>query len=213
MNFIPLDLFINPEDATILVGDARTAAAETIKQMHYTRSVPSGKSHYMAFKEAIVIWSLPANYNIAKFILGWSGSVWELTRLWAPDGHDKNLLTQTISKAAKSLIEIEHPDALISYADPNVGHLGGVYRAASWISHGQCEETRAYRNADGGVIARRAFHSGKTFLRKSEIEQAGYIELKLPGKHRFVRLLSRRAKRENKIDPSPVQKGQSHRRR
>lgn len=213
MNYIPYDLLERQDEVLILVGDARLTAVEVIRRHHYTRSVPSGKSHYMKFGEALVVWSLPANYNVAQFILGWRGVVWELTRLWAPDGHDKNLLTQAISRATKSLIEIEHPDALVSYADPNVGHLGGVYRAASWISHGQCEETRAYRSAEGGVIARRAFHSGKTFLRKSEIEQAGYIELKLPGKHRFVRLLSRRAKRENKIDPSPVQKGQSRRRR
>jgi hypothetical protein len=189
MNFALFD------QAHLLTGDARQTAAGTVRQFHYTHSVSSGKSHYVQFREAIVIWSLPANNNLAKFILGWKGSVWELSRLWAPDGHEKNLLTQAISKALGLLVELEHPDAVVAYADPNVGHLGGVYRAASWMPHGQSEETRAYRGPDGAIMARRAFHSGKNILIKREIEALGYTELKLPGKHRFVRPLSRRAKR------------------
>ena len=83
--------------AVELERDARKLAIETIKAKHYTRSVPSGKSHYLQFEDAIVVWSIQANNNIARFVLGWNGNVWELSRLWAPDGHEKNLLTQAIS--------------------------------------------------------------------------------------------------------------------
>ena len=197
MDFIPFDLFERPGELSVLVGDARQFASEIIKQHHYTHSVPSGKSHYMKFKDAIVVWSLPANNNIAKFVLGWKGIVWELTRLWAPDGHDRNLLTQAISHATKRLVELESPDAVISYADPNAGHSGGVYRAASWISHGQSTENRAYRGPNGEIVARRAFHSGRKFLLKRDIEALGYVQLNLPGKHRFVRFLSKRARVQN----------------
>ena len=187
---------VEPAAAVVLVGEARREAIKTIKRRHYTRSVPSGKSHFMAFRDAIVVWSIPANNNIGRFVLGWDGGVvWELTRLWAPDGHEKNLLTRAISFAVKRLIEIENPDAVVSYADPNVGHLGGIYRAASWIDHGQSDESRAYRGPSGQVLARRAFHSGRNGLRKAEIAQLGYAELSLPGKHRFVRFLSKRARK------------------
>lgn len=180
--------------AVVLTGEARREAIKTIERRHYTHSVPSGKSHYMQFNSAIVVWSIPANNNIARFVLGFDGgAIWELSRLWAPDGHEKNLLTQAISFAVKRLVELEHPDAVVSYADPNAGHLGGVYRAASWVDHGQSEETRAYRGPDGQILARRAFHSGRNILRKAEIEQLGLSELSLPGKHRFVRFLSKRA--------------------
>lgn len=192
------DLFDVDYKAVVLTGDAKWEAIRIIEQHHYTHSVPSGKSHYMRFRDAIIVWSIPPNNNIANFVLGWKGIVWELSRLWAPDGHDKNLLTQAISHGVKRLVEIEQPDAVVSYADPNVGHLGGVYRAASWISHGQSEETRAYRSPDGNIIARRAFHSGKNFLRKRDIENLGYVELRLPGKHRFVRLLSKQARKSAK---------------
>lgn len=177
-----------------LKDDSRKAAQEAICAHHYTHSVPSGKSHYYAYCDALIVFSIPANKNIAKFVLGFDGKVWELARLWAPDGHEPNLLTQAISFSVGSMKRMEkNLDALVSYADPNAGHKGGVYRAASWIYHGQSDEARAYRSVDGQIVSRRQFHSGKRSMRKAEIEALGYVEMKLPGKERFVKPLSRRA--------------------
>ena len=182
--------------AEVLTGTDRDAAIETMRAHHYTHSVPSGKSYYVRFGDALVVWSIPANKNIARFVLGFDkGKVWELSRLWAPDGHMPNLLTQAISAAVRVIVKLEHPDALVSYADPNAGHKGGVYRAASWIYHGKSEEVRTYRAPDGTTTSRRAFHSGKRSMRKAEIEALGFVELKLPGKERFVHPISKRAKR------------------
>jgi len=179
--------------AVILEAEARKVAEAIIREHHYTHGIPSGKSHYIQFGDALIVWSIPANKNIAKFVLGWPGNVWELSRLWAPDGHAPNLLTQAISAAVRAIKRLENPDALVSYADPNAGHKGGVYRAASWIYHGQSEEVRTYRAPDGQTTSRRSFHSGGRGMRKAEIEALGYVELKLPGKERFVRPLSKRA--------------------
>lgn len=96
--------------ATELIGLDRSKAMETICQNHYTRSVPSGKSHYVQFEDAIVVWTIPANKNIAKFILGWPDNVWELSRLWAPDGHAPNLLTRAISAARAIQPKIVYTD-------------------------------------------------------------------------------------------------------
>ena len=181
--------------AILLLGVDRAAAIQTIKRNHYTHSVPSGKSYYLKSDEALVVWSIPANKNIAKFLLGYDGKVWELSRLWAPDGHAPNLLTQSISAATKMIWMAEHPDAIVSYADPNVGHNGGVYRAASWLYHGRSDEARAYRGPDGQIIARRSFHSGGKGMTKAQIEALGYEEFKAQGKERFVKPLSIRAKK------------------
>ena len=178
-----------------MTGEERSRAVAQIVAGHYSHLVPSGKSYYVGFEDAIVVWSIPANKNIAKFVL-WEGAVvWELSRLWAPDGHRDNLLTEAISKAARILAERERPDALVSYADPNAGHSGGVYRAASWLYHGRSEESRVYIDVNGQTVARRAFHSGSRSLKKAEIEALGYKELKLPGKHRFVKPMTRQARR------------------
>jgi hypothetical protein len=165
-----------------------------IIENHYTHSIPSGKSHYFKFEDAVIIFSIPANMNINRF-LGCE-NVWELSRLWAPDGHRKNLLTQAISWAVTQLRLVEPTvDALVSYADPNRGHEGFVYRAASWVYLGQCEESRVYRRlSDGRLFPRRSFHSGSRGLKKNEIENLGYQQLKLPGKHRFVKGLSKKTR-------------------
>lgn len=184
------------DDAPLLVGQDRIAAIVTITRNHYTASVPSGKSHYFSYGRALVVYSIPANKNIGQFLLGYGGEVWELTRLWAPDGHDPNLLTRAIKFTIRSLRIVEPTiEALVSYADPNAGHTGGVYRAASWCFHGQSEEVREYRTPAGQIKSRRAFHSGSHGMRKAEIEALGYTQTSALGKFRFVKPLTRQAKR------------------
>lgn len=167
-----------------------------ICERHYTRSVPSGKSLYFDYDGAIVVFAIPANHNISKFLVGEPNKVWELARLWAPDNHRRNLLTEAIAETVKRFRKLElNTTALVSYADPNMGHLGGVYRAASWVYLGQSEESRNYRADDGTIVSRRKFHSGKRGLTKSEIEALGYVQLNLPGKHRYAKGLTKKARR------------------
>ncbi len=176
----------------LLGGCDREQAIEIIKKNHYSHSVPSGKSLYFKFNKCFVVYSIPANKNIGRFLLGYDGLVWELTRLWAPDFHEKNLMTQAISKSVSQVKSIVlSMEAIVSYADPNVGHLGGVYRAASWIYTGQSEESRYYIDPKGQTVARRKFHSGRNLLKKSDIEAMGFKEMSRPGKHRYVRCLTR----------------------
>ena len=190
-------LFQSEKDVMILDHANLEYGKSMIKKHHYTHSIPSGKSYYFGFDGAIVVYSIPANPYVSQSLFSFDAVVWELTRLWAPDGHEPNLLTQAISKSVKIMCRmVDGLDALISYADPNVGHKGGVYRAASWVFVGQSSEGRYYTNQDGQVVARRKFHSGSKSMKKSEIIALGYTELYLPGKYRFVRPLSRNAKRE-----------------
>ena len=178
------------KEVRLLEGSERLRAVEMIRRFHYTHSVPAGKSYYLSCGFAIVVWSIPANKNIARFLVGRDAVVWELARLWAPDGHDRNLLTWAISSAVGWIAMKERPDGLVSYADPNAGHLGGVYRAASWSYHGQCDKTRMYKRGKA-TLARRSFHSGSKGMTKAEIEALGYREICQPGKHRFVKPLAR----------------------
>lgn len=167
---------------------------DVIRREHYTHSVPSGKSHYFSVDGAIVVFSIPANNNISGF-LG-CDKVWELSRLWAPDNHEPNLLTRAIARSVANFRVIEPTcDALVSYADPNVGHEGFVYRAASWVFLGQCEESRVYYR-DGEMRSRRAFHSGRKSMTKMEIEALGWVQKNMPGKFRFARGLTKRTRRE-----------------
>ncbi len=181
----------------LLVAEERQDAMRAIRLHHYSRSVPSGKSYYYAYESALVVVSIPANQFIGRFLFGRKVGVWELSRLWAPDGHASNLLTQAISATVKEFHRQEPSVvALISYADPNVGHLGGVYKAASWIPFGQVEESRYYVDAKGVVVSRRKFHSGSKSETKAQILARGYKELKKPGRLRYVKPLTATARRE-----------------
>lgn len=170
--------------------DCRDAAKAAVLANHYTHSWPSGKTHAFAFEDAFVVFSIPANYMVARWLTCSTNRVWELTRLWAPDGHRKNLLTEAISDAVRQFRQLGVADALVSYADPNAGHSGGIYRAASWTALGQSEEVRAYRAKDGQIVSRRKFHSGSRGMRKAEILALGFSEMHLPGKLRFARGLT-----------------------
>ena len=179
-----------------LVGLSRARAKTLIAENHYLGTVPSGMSYYFDYDDAIVVYSIPANKNISHFLLGYKGSTWELSRLWAPDNHRKNILTEAISISAKRLVGLVDVDCLVSYADPNAGHHGGVYKAGSWHCCGQSEEGRSYRSVNGGpTVSRRAFHSGSRGMTKHEIESQGYIQEKSPGKLRFARGMTRRARK------------------
>lgn len=180
-----------------LIGVDREWAVRAITDHHYTHSVPSGKTHYFLFQDAVVAFSIPANHNIAKFLFDRRTVVWELSRLWAPNGHRPNLLTQAIKTATAGLLRIEPAvEALVSYADPNAGHSGDVYRAASWTYAGVSSEGRYYVGPDDQPVARRKFHSGSKGLTKAQIEALGYQQVKRPGKVWFVRGLTKRTRRE-----------------
>lgn len=138
---------------------------------------------------AIVVYSIPANKNLAAFLFDGHVEVRELARLWAPDGHRANLLTEAIAASLASLRKVTECQAVVSFADPNHGHHGGIYQAASWIYTGQSEETRVYITEDGRTLSRRSFHSGSTSLVPNIKPQ------RLAGKHRYVRCLTRTSRR------------------
>lgn len=61
------------------------------------------------------------------------GEVFELTRLWIEDGYGKNIESFVIAESFRWL-KNHRPNIkmLISYADPNQGHLGRIYQATNW---------------------------------------------------------------------------------
>lgn len=173
---------------------------QLIATNHYTRSLPSGDSVFTQFENAVLVFSRPANKNISRWLLGGDNLVWELSRMWAPDGHRPNLLTQAIPICIKqfqlTLVRegVPIPEALISFADPNAGHSGRVYIAASWVFLGESEETRLYRDPEGKLVSRRSFHAGPVGMKKADIEALGFVELRRPGKRRFAKGLNRWAR-------------------
>ena len=180
----------------------RSDAEEVIRANHYLRSFPSGWAYCYHHGGAVVVFSIPANKNLATYLFDGMVEVRELARLWAPDGHAPNLLTEAMSAACRALRRDIGCEAVVSFADPNQGHHGGVYQAASWVYTGQSEETRVYRTPDGLTVSRRSFHSGSISLRPN------LTPVRMEGKHRYVRCLTRTARRLMRHEPLPYPKRQ-----
>ena len=62
-----------------------------------------------------------------------NNQVLELTRLFIFDGYGKNIESYFIGQTIKWLQSNTDIKALISYADPKVGHKGGIYQATNWL--------------------------------------------------------------------------------
>ena len=171
--------------------------ADKLRRGHYLRSVPTRPVMLFEYGGAVVCFAVPRSRNIARWLIGKPNSVLELARLWSPDGHAPSLLTKALSAAIKKLRR-DHPqcEAIVSYADPNAGHNGTVYRAASWVDLGPIAETRCYRDATEKPVSRQTFN-GRIACGKEAIRGAGYTtEDNAQLKRRFARGLTRSARRQ-----------------
>lgn len=67
-----------------------------------------------------------------------TNEVLELTRLWIADNYGKNIESYSISQSFRWLKANDaNIKVLISYADPEYGHSGGIYRATNWKYQGR----------------------------------------------------------------------------
>jgi len=175
----------------------------TITSQHYLRSMPTAGTRTFEFESALVVFSPPASPTVAASLGFEPTEVWELSRLWAPDRHAPDLLTRALAYAVREFRKIEpNVAALVSFADPAAGHRGGIYRAASWAYLGQSEETRAFRYADGRPVHHRTLTRKK--IDKAARQAMGIMESWAPGKHRFAKGLTRKARKVIAAKAVPV---------
>jgi hypothetical protein len=180
----------------VLEGAELAAAKRIIKERHYLQSLPRGRVRWYGFDGVIVVfcWLPIFQMGLSRSIVGQPGMViWDLARLWAPDGHAPNALTSAISQACKDVRRSEKVDLFVAYADPTVGHDGHVYRAASWVYDGEHGARWGYVNRWGEndeIVSAHKFRG----LYAIDIWNRGYNKVRIPRKYRFIRLVSKRAK-------------------
>ena len=133
-----------------------------------------------------IIYGLPASPNVCRGICGeeYFNDVIELTRLWIDDCVGKNgesfLIGNTIKMLDKKII--------ISYSEPDFGHVGTVYQATNWIYTGLTEK-RTNRVAIDGSTTKHNRHECK--------KKEDTILVDRPRKHRYIYFnADKREKRE-----------------
>jgi hypothetical protein len=78
---------------------------------------------------------------------------------------------------------------LISYADPSVGHNGGIYRMAGWEKAGQTSSNYCYFDPFVYKLKHKSCCRRIKNVDKSEkqlAEENGLIKIPLPPKYRYI---------------------------
>jgi hypothetical protein len=121
--------------------------------------------------------------------------VLELDRfLIVPGVATKNLGSKIMSMVIQA-VKRSKPDvtALVSFADPMYGHVGGLYRASNWEFLRTGAKSYYYRCVeDGTEINKKTLYNAAKSRGLSEKEYATHLELskvETPGKHKFIYLL------------------------
>lgn len=110
---------------------------------HYLKRSPNITQCFGLFKKddliGVITFSRPHSSSLVKKFNPYK--VHELSRLCIIADKRKNLASFFVSKALKLL----GSDLVVSFADPNHGHLGFVYQASNWTYLGQNRDKTEYK--------------------------------------------------------------------
>lgn len=130
-----------------------------IKKYHYSHRIPGSVQLVGTFHVAGGLFGNLGNAVAAVCFSSpptrWSEPVWELSRLVRTE-ESQLPLSRLIAMACHHIKALRTIDLLVSFADAQQGHHGGIYQACSWHYHGQRQ-----RSMDGLTINGR-FVPGRT---------------------------------------------------
>jgi len=162
---------------------------------HYSRKMPQAIKYrfglyYENVFKGIAIFSVPANmYTITSIFSGENQSIGvELSRFFTFDDTPNNFESYCLGKCFKYLKSNSNIDVIVSYADPNFGHVGYLYQALNGVYFGQTnpEVRYLYKNQ---LWTRRSLGRSKG---DTEVEHTkrivadGAIKVKMQGKHKYI---------------------------
>jgi len=173
------------------------AAKYAVLNWHYSKRMPGGKLNTIGVWEhgefvGAVVFGVGANKNMHKEFSLQNNEVCELVRV-ALREHEAPT-TQIISRAMK-LLKRHNPGLklVLSYADPNVGHVGFLYQALSWYFIGFSQSSFVYVDQYGREYHARTLSPGKLKGRKLRLT---YVK-KLP-KIKYAYAFDRKVRKELK---------------
>lgn len=176
------------EQVTGLVCD-EMGAKDVLIPHHYLHSYPGGWSLPLVDVQGggVAVFSIPRSH-ICNLLFGRSTRLLELSRLWSPDNSPDNYLSSFLARCIRGIREVRAADALVSYADPEVGHSGTIYKATNWSHTGYTRPSVAWEK-DGQIYPPRFFRAGGRMTSDEIIVARGYRRRMVRGKHRYVMVL------------------------
>lgn len=176
---------------------SRKEAMPLIKSEHYSKTMHNGPFIIGAFSEdwelmAVCAFATPISEHVRALPFGKSrvNEVTELHRLAVKRPHPSNFTSWFLSKSLKILKERKpRITCVISFADPNEGHIGTVYQATNAIYTGTTVRATqvTYRDDEGRLRTKR--QNGKSLTFKEATEDMGWEAHFRESKHRYLYLL------------------------
>jgi len=161
---------LNPQNSKITQSGTTDEIKKTIRYEHYLGTIPPHKliltSHINGIIAGIAAFGQGANKNMPK-------NTWELTRLCVPYYIIRPFTIQFLSICV-NYIKNNFPEIqqLISYADPNVGHDGAVYRMSGWTKEAKTKPSYAYFDTNTNQLRHKSFCRRIKNVNKTEKELA-----------------------------------------
>ena len=181
---------------TKLAWCSYAAALYAVQHWHYSRSMPPpprlqiGVWESDCFVGALVFTKGSAGATDGRGLgLRRSNDMAELARV-ALAKHDKPV-SWILSRAIR-LVRAQSPDikGIISYADPNQDHHGGIYQAANFIYIGHSVPLKMYRDVRGRLHHERAVDASgynTQFGQRKAVPRPKECQLiVMPPKHKYI---------------------------
>lgn len=176
------------------------AAKYACENWHYSKCMPVGKLVKVGVWEnkkfiGVVLFSRGANNNMLKpFGLGQNEGC-ELTRI-ALKKHQTPV--SRIMRIAFALLKSLNAGLriIVSYADEEQGHYGGIYQAANWVYSGAVKMDACL--VDGKKMHRKSIHSKYGFDSIDRLNSIGVKAERIKGKpkHRYLMPLDKAMKEQ-----------------
>jgi hypothetical protein len=164
------------------------AAEYAVSRWHYSRTMPVSKSARLGVWEAnqfigAVVFAWGANPNLGRpFDL----DMLEVAELVRVALREHQTPVSRILSVAVRMLRRQSPGLrlLVSFADTDQGHHGGIYQAAGWIYTGTTPPKFDFM-LNGQKLHRRTY-TGANFGQPRLPIPAGAVKVRSPVKHRYV---------------------------
>ena len=180
------------------------AAKYAVEHWHYSRSMPTPPVIKIGVWEGgqfigVVLFSRGANNNLGSPYGLKQTEVCELTRV-ALSSHTVPV-TKIVAIGVKFL-KANSPGVrlIVSFADPNEGHLGVIYQAGNWVYSGMSNSTPKYKTKDGRILHQRQVSKVGYKPQYGEMRQVPRIDdcqvIPQLDKHRYLYPLDRAMRKQ-----------------
>jgi len=165
-------------------------AKNIVKYEHYSGTMPSSKLILGAKRGNVLLgiasFGISANKNIPQ-------DIWELTRLCIPYYVVRPFGSVFLGSCC-DFIKTYYPNVkkLIAFADPSVGHDGGIYRMSGWGKAGKTQSSYAYFDPYSMELRHKSVCRRVKGISKTEKQLAddkGLIKIPLLPKYRYTKNL------------------------